>query len=72
MKKLWADSNLYIHYYKDKCILILLHVDDLIIIRDDYEGINRINRKLLSKFEITSLELIRLYLRVEFKYSQKK
>lgn len=42
LNKLSINFNFYIWYYKDKYIIILLYVDDLIIIGNNHEEINRI------------------------------
>lgn len=61
-KKGQADTNMYYSVLDIKYAIVLLYVDDLLLVGDSYDELNKIKNILTSKYDMISLDDAKLFL----------
>lgn len=60
------DYNLYYYIYVRKYTSLLLYVNNLLLTKNDYANIQRIQKHQKNKYEMIDLKGIQMYLRAQF------
>ena len=60
----------YKHSDEGKVAILILHVDDIVLTRDDCSELERLKRRIAKEFEIKDLGALKYFLRMEFTQSK--
>ena len=61
-----SDHTCFIHQHLgDRCIILLVYVDDIILTRDDALGISQVKRNLGKVFDVKDLGSLKYFLGIE-------
>lgn len=67
-----VDPNMYLFLYKRKYVMLLLYINDLLLIGDYLEKINRIIIQFIKEFKIINLGLTQLHLKAKIMQKNKE
>ena len=71
MTRSTADHSVFYHHTSSgQCIYLMVYVDDIVITRDDQEGIQRLKQHLFSHFQTKDLGKLRYFLGIEIAQSK--
>lgn len=71
VKKSIVISNMYYLILDSKYTIVLLYVDDLLLVGDNHDELNRIKSILIRKFDMTILGDAKLYLGAELERAER-
>jgi hypothetical protein len=57
------------HFVSGRVYILLVYVDDIIVIGDDFEGIANLKQQLVKEFEIKDLRRLKYFLGIEIAQS---
>jgi Reverse transcriptase (RNA-dependent DNA polymerase) len=66
-----ADHSLFTKNDEKNITIILVYVDDLIIIKNNEQGINQIKQQLRNNFNIKDLGYLKYFFGIEIAFSKK-
>ena len=69
-KRSYSDPCLYSKFHNDSCILVLVHVDDMLISCSLEKDLISFKNTLSNSFKIKDLGILNWYLGIEFKHSK--
>ena len=61
-----VDHSIFYHYASvGQCIYLIVYVDDIVIIVNDWDGIQKLKQHLFSHFQTKDLEKLKYFLGIE-------
>ena len=68
-----GDHNLFIrHSEKGRIIALIVYVDDIVVTGDDWEEMEKLNKKLENEFKIKDLGRLKYFLGIKVVHSKEE
>ena len=71
LKRSSSDHSIFVRYSFAGTIILTVYIDDIIVTRDDHQGLNQLKAYLSSHFHMKNLGLLRYFLGIEVYRSSK-
>ena len=66
-----ADHSVFYHHPSSRqCVYLIVYVDDIVIMGNDQDGIQRLKQHLFSHFQTKDLGKLQYFLRIEIAQSK--